>query len=167
MSRSHRGDNEPLGNSLRDKPSSYFASESALTSQKVTPEIIINLLHRVREIKSVFLCVCASVCSYFCFCVTRICTRWGARGGHPERERNKKKWRVLINQVKVQAVAAVAICFRLHVSRHLTLPSSSLLISSSSRLSSGLSTVSDEVCRYLSSNRSWSKACLCPCRQRD
>lgn len=52
--------------------------------------------------------------------------RWEVRGGRPERERNQKKWRVVINQVKVPAVAAVAVFFfLLHVYRHLTLPSSS------------------------------------------
>ncbi len=155
------------------KPSSYFVSESALTSQKVTPEIIINLLQRVAG-SGVCVFLCACVCSYFCFCATRVCAmrqreRERERATLRERERergNKKKWRVLINQVKVQpVVAATAIFFLLRVSRHLTLPSSALLISSTSTsaggggggaagLGGGLSSVSDEVCRYLSSNRS-------------
>lgn len=44
MSRSRRGDNEPLGNTSQ---ALIFVSGSALTPPKVTPEIIINLLQRL------------------------------------------------------------------------------------------------------------------------
>lgn len=160
MSRSHRGD---------------IGKQRSCTSQALI--LRLGLLWPLRKShwrslltfcgwqESVCFCVCVLIFLFLCY--SRMHNEMWKWEGAIQRERNKKKWRVLINQVKVQVVAAVAIFFLLHVSRHLTLPSSSLLISSSTQLSSGLSTVSDEVCRYLSSNRSWSKTCLCPCRQRD
>lgn len=66
MSHNYEGDSEPLGNNLN-------AHASAVTSQKVTPAIIINLLQRATGSGvGVFLCAGVSVFSrIFCFCDAR------------------------------------------------------------------------------------------------
>lgn len=60
--------------------------------------------------------VCERLCLYFCFCATRVYAQWdreGERGTPRERESegNKKKWSGLVNQVKVQPVAAATAIF--------------------------------------------------------
>lgn len=81
-----------------------------------------------------------------CICTMRGRGREGEpeRRGNTQREGNKKKWSALINQVKVQPVAGAAAIFYSfffsslrRVSRHLTLPSSPLLISSTSTSAGG------------------------------
>lgn len=85
MSRSHRGDTEPLGNSLRAQAELIFASVFALTSEKVTLEIIINLLLRVAG--SLRVCVCLLI---FLFLRHSWHNEMGSERG-PPREREKSK----------------------------------------------------------------------------
>ena len=83
------------------KPSSYFVSESVSTSQKVTQEIIINLLQRVTG-SGVCVFLCARVCAHISVFVLLMCTHnetrgeregEGERGEHPERERERERER--------------------------------------------------------------------------
>lgn len=128
------------------KPNSYFVQSPLWPLRKSHRRSLLTFCKRMAGC-GVCIFPCLHVCSHISDFVLLMCMHneigSGWRGTPRKRERwrdrNKKKWSTLINQVKVQPVAgATAIFFfHYHVSRHLTLPSSPLLISSTSTSAGG------------------------------
>lgn len=83
-----------------------YMSGSTVTSQKVKPQIIINLPQRGQPLQTVLLH--AYACSYFSF-LSLLCMH--NKREHPEREGegNEKSWSV--NQVKVRPVSSPSAIF--------------------------------------------------------
>lgn len=75
------------------KPNSYFVSESIVTSQKVTQEIIINLLQKDGRLWSVHFSLFACVLSYFWFCVAHVYAQWDGKRvkGNTQKEREMER----------------------------------------------------------------------------
>lgn len=120
----------------------------ALTSQRVRMELVINPLLSVMGSAA---CLCTRALGS-----SVLVLLGGPRGG------KYTKRIVVINHVKLKPVAASASFFFFHSPQHL-MPSSSSLISSASTMAGGGGSrtpvgrppaASDDLCRYLSSNRS-------------
>lgn len=164
------------------KPNSYFVQSPLWPLRKSHRRSLLTFCKRMAGC-GVCIFPCLHVCSHISDFVLLMCMHneigSGWRGTPRKRERwrdrNKKKWSTLINQVKVQPVAGATAIFFFPLPCFPTFdasifsPFNLINLNKCRRRGQGglLSAVSDEVCRYLSSNRSWSKACLCPCRQKD